>query len=73
MRNSRKGLWLRRPTQVASQGQWWSILSTQRRQVEQWCARSGLRAWHFLQKRSSPLDLTVKEVAVGAAWVGRVL
>jgi hypothetical protein len=48
-------------------------LSTQRRQVEQWWARSGLRAWHFLQKRSSPLDLTVKEVAWGATWVGSVL
>jgi hypothetical protein len=48
-------------------------LSTQRRLVEQWWARSGLRAWHFLQKRSSPLDLTVKEVAWGATWVGSVL
>jgi hypothetical protein len=57
---------------VASQGQWWSILSTQRRHVLQWWARSGLRDWHFLQKRTSPLALTVNDVAVGGACVGSV-
>ena len=59
---------------VASQGQWWSIFKTQRRHDEPWCARSGLRAWHFLQNRISPLDLAVNDV--GAAWAlcdGRVL
>jgi hypothetical protein len=51
-------------------------LRTHRLQVEQWCARSGLRAWHFLQKRISPLDLTVKVVGLVVArgsLVGRVL
>jgi len=39
--------------------------------VEQWCARSGFFAAHFLQKRISPVDLTVREVKERGSWVGR--
>ena len=39
--------------------------------MEQWCARSGFLAAHFLQKRISPVDLTVKEVKERGSWVGR--
>jgi hypothetical protein len=73
MRKSKKALWLCSPIHVASHGQWWSIFSTQRRHDEQWCALSGFRAWHFLQKRSSPFDLTVNDVVGGGAVVGNVL
>ncbi|KAG9954723.1 hypothetical protein KCU85_g315, partial [Aureobasidium melanogenum] len=48
------------PTQVASQGQWWSIFRTQRLQELQWWARSGLTELHFLQYRGLPDDLAVR-------------
>jgi hypothetical protein len=35
--------WTPQPTQ----GQWWSILMTQRWQMLQWCARGGLKALHL--------------------------
>lgn len=39
IRNSMKNFLLENPTQLDIQGQWWSILSTHRWQVEQW--------WHL--------------------------
>ena len=39
--------------------------------MEQWCARSGFFAAHFLQNRISPVDLTVREVKEGGSRVGR--
>lgn len=39
IKNTRKGLWLLTPTQLFSQGQWWSNLSTQRLQIAQWRER----------------------------------
>jgi hypothetical protein len=29
--------------------------------------------WHFLQYRVEPVDLTVKDAALGNSWVGRWL
>ena len=40
---------LRRPTQQFVKGQWWSILSTQRRHMLQWWERAGFTILHFLQ------------------------
>lgn len=42
-----------------SHGQWWSIFKTHRLHVEQWCVRSGLGTWHFLQYRGAPVEETV--------------
>lgn len=46
-RNRRNGFMLRPPTQLPMQPQWWSILSTHRSQIRQWCARGGLAARHL--------------------------
>ena len=43
IRNIRKALLLRIPTQLLSQGQWWSNLSTHRLQIAQWRER-GVRS-----------------------------
>ena len=57
---------------MASQGQWWSILRTQRLQVLQWCVRSGLGVWHFLQKRDEPREETVMGWTEEGVVCGRV-
>ena len=43
--------------QLLTQGQWWSIFSTQRPQYLQWCARSGLNLRHFRQYLCRPSSL----------------
>ena len=44
---STKNFWLFSPTQLLTQGQWWSIFRIHLWQTEQWCARSGLMLQHF--------------------------
>ena len=39
---SKKYFWLRWPTVLLIQGQWWSMRSTHWSELESWCARSGL-------------------------------
>ena len=39
------------PMQLLIQGQWWSMLRTQRLQAEQWWQRSGLKMLHIRQYR----------------------
>lgn len=41
-----KNLWLWKPMQLPTQGQWWSMRSTQRSHREQWCVRGGLILLH---------------------------
>lgn len=45
--NRTKYFWLFSPTQLLTQGQWWSILRMHRLQTLQWCARSGLMLQHL--------------------------
>lgn len=46
-----KNLWFLKPIQFATQGQWWSILSTQTPHCRQWCVLSGLNFKQWGQKR----------------------
>ena len=54
-RKSKKCFWFLNPTQLFTQGQWWSILATQPLQVEQWWAFGGFKASHFLHLWSNIL------------------
>lgn len=47
-RNEVKWPWLRCPTQLLIQGQWWSILVTQRLHLRQWCERGALKPPHMM-------------------------
>ena len=53
-RNSMKAFWFFKPTQLFTQGQWWSIRSTHDLHTEQWWVRSGLTAEHFLHVSPPP-------------------
>ena len=57
-RKFQNSLWLLWPTQLPTQGQWWSIRITQALQILQWWARGGLNEVHFMQYRQkiSPWD-----------------
>lgn len=48
---SRKGRMVLDPTQLATNGQWWSIPLTQCPHELQWCASGGLKKRHLLQYR----------------------
>lgn len=52
-RKFQNSLWLPDPTQLPTQGQWWSILMTHSLQMEQWWERGGLITLHLKQKRQS--------------------
>lgn len=45
--NRTKNFWFPSPTQLLTQGQWWSIFRIHRWQTEQWCARSGFILQHL--------------------------
>ena len=73
-RNSMKCFWLRKPTQLLIQGQWWSMFSMHFLQIVQWWALGGLTQSHTPQgmpsESSAEVSLVIVpgSVSTEAAW-----